>query len=87
MLMQLLGGGDQGGMGGMGGAGMSGMSSMPGMPSSSSEGGGDWLTELINSTHEAMVSESDPATVSVLGKIIDLLTTVQAKKAQGGRAN
>lgn len=73
MLEQILGGG--GAPGGMAGA------AGPPMPQ---QGGGDWLTDLINSTHQAMVSESDPATVSVLGKIIDLLTTVQAKKAQGG---
>jgi hypothetical protein len=40
---------------------------------------GDWLTEAINAVHEGMVQESDPKQVSMLGKIIDLLTTFQAK--------
>lgn len=78
MLEQLLGGGGMPAGGGMPGG------AEPPMPQ---QGGGDWLTDLINSTHQAMVSEPDPATVSVLGKIIDLLTTVQAKKAQGGGAS
>ena len=42
----------------------------------------DWLTELINDAHKAMVAEKDPQIVSVLGAILNQLTTVQAKKAQ-----
>lgn len=41
--------------------------------------GGDWLVEAINAVHEGMVQETDPEQVSALGKIIDLLTTFQAK--------
>jgi hypothetical protein len=75
MLMQLLGGG----------GGMPQGGPMPqGGDQQDSPDNGDWLTNLINDTHEAMVTEKDPATVSVLGKIIDLLTTVQAKKAGSG---
>lgn len=78
MLMQLLQG--AGGAPGMGGG--------PGAPPSPAgeapEASGDWLTGLINDTHDALVQEADPAVVSVLGKIMDLLTTVQAKKAQAG---
>ena len=78
MIQQLLGGAGAGGGGEMGMGMEMGGGEAPESPS------GDWLTDLINRTHQAMVSEADPATVSVLGKIIDLLTTVQAKKASGG---
>jgi hypothetical protein len=77
MLMQLLAGGQ--------GVGMPSGGMMPqGGDQQDAPDNGDWLTNLINDTHEAMVTEKDPATVSVLGKIIDLLTTVQAKKAGSG---
>ena len=76
MLMQLLGGG--------GGMPQGGPMPQGGDQQEAPENEGDWLTSLINDTHEAMVTEKDPATVSVLGKIIDLLTTVQAKKAGSG---
>lgn len=42
------------------------------------QGGGNWLVEAINAVHTGMVEETDPKQVSLLGKVIDLLTTFQA---------
>jgi hypothetical protein len=44
------------------------------------QGGGDWLANAINSVHEGMVQESDAEQVSLLGAIINQLTTFQAKR-------
>ena len=46
-------------------------------------GQGDWLTAAINSVHAGMVQDSDPKTVSLLGAILNQLTTYQAQKAPG----
>ena len=49
---------------------------------------GDWLATAINSVHQGMVAEKDPQVVSMIGAILDKLTTVQAKlmpgQGQGG---
>ena len=50
------------------------------------DSGGNWLVEAINAVHDGMVQDTDPEGVSLLGKIIDLLTTYQAKKAAGPKA-
>lgn len=42
---------------------------------------GNWLVDAINAVHDGMVEETDPQIVSLLGSIIDKLTTVQAKVA------
>lgn len=62
---------------------MSGMAGGEAMPPAEPEAEApkDWLSELLNMTHGAMISAQDPQEVSVLGKVIDLLTTVQAKRA------
>lgn len=52
-----------------------------GAPPQQAEAPKDWLAELLNSAHAAMIAAQDPQEVSVLGKIMDLLTTVQAKRA------
>lgn len=41
---------------------------------------GNWLAVAINAVHEGMVEESDPDQVSLLGAIINQLTTFQAKR-------
>ena len=50
--------------------------------------GGDWLVQAINAVHNGMVQESDPKQVSLLGAILNQLTTFQANAAaqqgQGG---
>lgn len=74
MLQQILGG-----MGGGQGAPMGGASAGP--PQGGSE---NWLTDMINLAQESLYAASDAQDVSVLGKIMDLLTTIQAKKAQAG---
>lgn len=52
------------------------------------EQGGDWLVEAINAVHEGMVEEGDPQIVSMLGAILNNLTSVQAKlQAPSGQAN
>lgn len=43
--------------------------------------GDNWLVDAINAVHEGMVQDNDPQSVSMLGQIINLLTTYQAKKA------
>lgn len=52
------------------------------------QAGGDWLVTAINAVHEGMVEETDPKQVSLLGSILDKLTTFQATslspKAPGG---
>lgn len=40
--------------------------------------GGNWLVDAINAVHEGMVQETDPKQVSLLGDIINRLTTFQA---------
>lgn len=42
---------------------------------------GNWLVDAINAVHSGMVEETDPQIVSMTSKILDLLTTVQAKQA------
>ena len=42
---------------------------------------GDWLVNAINSVHDGMVQESDPKQVSLLGAILNQLTTFQANRA------
>lgn len=61
--MAQLGGGESGG-------------SPPTAPPSDPEG--DWLVTAINAVHDGMVQESDPKQVSLLGSILDKLTTFQA---------
>ena len=77
MLQQILGG--------MGG-GMPGGSGAPmqGPPPGPQGGGENWLADMINLAQESLYAASDAQDVSVLGKIMDLLTTIQAKKAQAG---
>ena len=58
-------------------------------PPEGSEGEGDWLVNAINSVHDGMVKEGDPKQVSLLGAILNQLTTFQANQAnaqgpQGG---
>lgn len=43
--------------------------------------GGDWLAEAINAVHNGMVEEGDPKQVSLLGAILNQLTTFQANRA------
>ena len=57
-----------------------------GGPQPPAEGGGDWLVNAINSVHEGMVQESDAEQVSLLGAIINQLTTFQAKRMKPGGA-
>ena len=45
------------------------------------QGGGDWLTAAINAVHSGMVEEKDPKQVSLLGAILNQLTTFQANAA------
>lgn len=42
------------------------------------ESKGDWLVEAINAVHDGMVQETDPKQVSLLGAILNQLTTFQA---------
>lgn len=99
MLQQLLaqlGGGDSGGVpGGFPGGFPEGMpGGVPGgMPGGPPEEPGmeqpdeDWLTTAINAVHSGMVSESNPRQVSLLGAILNQLTTFQANamgKGAGG---
>jgi len=44
----------------------------------------DWLTTAINSVHQGMVAEKDPNQVSLLGAILNQLTTFQAKDMSKG---
>lgn len=98
LIAQLNGGGDPSRMGGaspeMAGMGMpSGMEGMgmPGAPGGMQQedsGPGedhsesDWLTTAINAVHGGMVQERDPKIVSLLGAIINQLTTVQERVMQ-----
>ena len=82
MLQQILGGMGGGGMPG-GGAEMGG-AAMQGPPPGPQGGGENWLSDMINLAQESLYAASDAQDVSVLGKIMDLLTTIQAKKAQAG---
>lgn len=43
--------------------------------------GGDWLADAINAVHNGMVEEGDPKQVSLLGAILNQLTTFQANRA------
>lgn len=45
---------------------------------------GDWLKTAINSVHQGMVAEKDPNQVSLLGAILNQLTTFQAKDMSKG---
>ena len=47
--------------------------------------GGDWLVNAINSVHKGMVEESDPKQISLLGAIINQLTTFQANRVNAGQ--
>lgn len=47
----------------------------------SDEMGNDWLVNAINSVHKGMVQEGDPKQVSLLGAILNQLTTFQANQA------
>jgi hypothetical protein len=55
-----------------------------GPPEQSEPGEGDWLVNAINSVHNGMVQESDPKQVSLLGAILNQLTTFQANRANAG---
>ena len=44
----------------------------------------DWLATAINSVHQGMVAEKDPNQVSLLGAILNQLTTFQAKDMSKG---
>jgi hypothetical protein len=64
---------------------------MPAMPAGGDQqgSGGDWLVNAINSVHDGMLHEGDPKQVSLLGAILNQLTTFQANQAnaqgpQGG---
>jgi hypothetical protein len=48
--------------------------------------GGDWLVNAINSVHKGMVEEQDGKQISLLGAILNQLTTFQANRmnASGG---
>lgn len=75
---------------GQGGGGMPGgmpPGPPPGMPQPPAgdspappEGGDDWLVQAINSVHNGMVQEGDPKQVSLLGAILNQLTTFQANQ-------
>lgn len=45
------------------------------------EQGGNWLVNAINAVHAGMVQEGDPKQVSLLGAILNQLTTFQANRA------
>lgn len=66
-----------------GGNGMAAMLSqaMAGGP----QGGGDWLVDAINSVHSGMQEEGDPKQVSLLGAILNQLTTFQANRANAAQ--
>ncbi len=57
------------------------MGGQAGPPPEQSEGEGDWLVQAINAVHNGMVQESDPKQVSLLGAILNQLTTYQANAA------
>lgn len=42
------------------------------------QGEGNWLVDAINAVHAGMVEERDPKQVSLLGAILNQLTTYQA---------
>lgn len=44
------------------------------------KGTGNWLVDAINAVHAGMVQEHDPKQVSLLGAILNQLTTFQANK-------
>lgn len=74
----------QGGPSGQGG-GMPAGGPPGAMPSGDGAAQGDWLVNAINSVHDGMVQEGDPRQVSLLGAILNQLTTFQANRhaAQG----
>jgi hypothetical protein len=45
----------------------------------------DWLTAAINAVHAGMVEEADPKQVSLLGAILNQLTTFQANRANAAQ--
>jgi hypothetical protein len=53
-------------------------------PEQQEPGEGDWLVNAINSVHSGMVQEADPKQVSLLGAILNQLTTFQANRANAG---
>lgn len=53
----------------------------PPPPEQGEPGEGDWLVNAINSVHSGMVQEADPKQVSLLGAILNQLTTFQANRA------
>lgn len=59
-----------------------------GPPAESQDSGANWLVDAINAVHAGMVQEADPKQVSLLGAILNQLTTFQANahapKASGG---
>lgn len=63
----------------------------PGPPPGMSAGdaqqgdGGDWLVNAINSVHDGMIHEGDPKQVSLLGAILNQLTTFQANQASAAQ--
>lgn len=52
-----------------------------GAPPEAPPSDGNWLVTAINAVHEGMVQEGDPKQVSLLGAIINQLTTFQANAA------
>jgi hypothetical protein len=48
---------------------------------------GDWLAEAINAVHAGMVQEPDAKQVSLLGEIMNKLTTFQANAANAAPQN
>jgi len=63
-----------------GGAAMAG-GAMPPPQQPEAEAGGDLMGTAINAVHQLMVQEGDPKAVSLLGAILNQLTTYQANKA------
>ena len=60
---------------------MAAMQGQGGPPEQGEPGEGDWLVNAINSVHSGMVQEADPKQVSLLGAILNQLTTFQANRA------
>lgn len=65
------------------------MSAQQGGGQPPADDGGDWLVQAINAVHNGMIEEGDPKQVSLLGAILNQLTTFQANRhgqqqGQGG---
>lgn len=54
-------------------------------PEQAEPGESDWLVNAINAVHAGMVQEGDPKQVSLLGAILNQLTTFQANRANAGQ--